>query len=193
MTRLLKTATAALVLGLMTTTPAVAQKLSPAVIVVVDMDQVIGESAAGKAASTEIQTKVNTLRTRANTLQTQLQTDAEQIQKGQADKTLAGAALESRAKAFGEKQQQAQQEIGRLENDVQRTRAFVVQQITDAANPIITTVMRERGASIALQEGATLQHSASIDITNDVISRLNTSTPRVSTKPPAQTTQPAQN
>lgn len=186
MNTLKKTAIAALALGFMAA-PAAAQKLSPPTIVIVDMDRIVNESAAGKTAGTEIQTKVNTLRTRANTLQTQLKADAESIQKGQADKTLAGAALEARAKAFGDKQQQAQQELGRLENDVQRTRQYVVEQITNAANPIITTVMREKGASIALQEGATLQHSASLDITNDVIARLNTATPRVSTKPPAET------
>lgn len=186
-----KTAIAALALGFMAA-PAVAQKLSPPTIVIVDMDRIVNESAAGKTAGTEIQTKVSTLRTRATTLQTQLKADAEAIQKGQADKTLAGAALEARAKAFGDKQQQAQQELGRLENDVQRTRQYVVDQITDAANPIITAVMREKGASIALQEGATLQHSASLDITNDVIARLNTATPRVSTKPPAETATPAQ-
>jgi Skp family chaperone for outer membrane proteins len=179
-----KTATAALLLGL-AAAPALAQQLSPPVIVIVDMDRVVNESAAGKQAGTEIQTRITGLQTRATTLQTQLKTDADAIQAGQANKSLAGPALEQRAQAFGQKQQQAQQEIARLEQDIQRSRQFVIKQITDGANPIITQVMRERGASIALAEGATLQHSASIDVTNDVVTRLNTSLPRVSTTPPA--------
>ena len=184
MTMLFKTVSAALLLGA-AAVPAAAQQLSPPVIVIVDMDRVVNDSAAGKTAGTEIQTKITNLQARAATLQTQLKTDADSIQAGQANKTLVGPALEQRAQAFGLKQQQAQQEIARLEADIQRSRQFVIKQISDASNPIVTQVMRERGASIALAEGATLQHTASIDVTNDVITRLNTSTPRVSTTPPA--------
>lgn len=184
MQKLTRTLTAALLLS-MSAAPAIAQQLPPAVIVIVDMDRIVNESAAGKQAATELQTKVTGLQSRANTLQTQLKTDAESIQKAQSNNTLAGAQLEQRARSFQEKQQAAQQELGRLENDVQRSRQHVIEQINDAAQPIITQVMRERNASIVLAEGATLQHSGSLNITNDVIARLNTSLPRVSTTPPA--------
>ncbi len=190
MTSMLKTASAAIALAF-AAAPAVAQQLSPPVIVIVDMDRIVNDSAAGKTAGTEIQGKITGLQARASTLQTQLKTEADAIQSGQANKSLTGPALEQRAQAFGQKQQQAQQELGRLEGDIQASRQYVIRQITDAANPIITQVMRERGASIALAEGATLQHTASIDVTNDVITRLNTSLPRVSTTPPAQPAQPA--
>ena len=183
--------TAAALLLATAAAPVVAQQLSPPVIVIVDMDRIVNESAAGKTAATEIQGKITALQTRATTLQTQLKTDADSIQAGQKNNTLTGPALEQRAKAFGDRQQAAQQELARLENDIQRSRQHVIKQITDAANPIITQVMRERGASIALAEGATLQHSASLDVTNDVVTRLNTSLPRVSTTPPAAPAQPA--
>ena len=184
MTKTVKAALAAMMLAGIAA-PAVAQQLSPPVIVIVDMERIVNESAAGKQAGTEIQTKVTGLQSRGQTLQNQLKTEADAIQAGQANKTLAGPALDQRVQAFGQKQQQAQQEIGRLEQDIQRSRQYVIKQITDAANPIITTVMREKGANIALAEGATLQHSASLDVTTDVISRLNTSLPRVSTTAPA--------
>lgn len=183
--------TAALLLATATlsTAPAVAQQLSPAVIIIVDMDRIVNESAAGKAAGTELQGKITGLQTRANTLQNQLKTESEAITAGQQNKSLAGPALEQRVRAFQQKQQDAQNEIGRVEQELQRSRAYVIQQITQAANPIITTVMRERNASIALQKDATLQHSASLDMTNDVLARLNTALPRVSTTPPAQPAQ----
>jgi outer membrane protein len=183
MTRFLKGAT--LALALIAAPVAVhAQALSPAVIVVVDLDRVVNESAAGKQAATELQTRVQTLQTRANTLQTQLQAEANAIQQGQANNSITGPQLEARAKAFGERQQAAQQELARSENDIQRARNFVLQQINDAAQPVITAIMRERGAQIALAEGATLQHSQGLNITNDVIARVNQSLPRVSTTPP---------
>ncbi len=169
--------------------PVSAQALAPAVIVIVDMDRVVNESAAGKQAATEIQGRITQLQSRAQTLQTELQTEAQAIQQGQANKTLAGPALETRAKAFGDRQQRAQEELGRLENEIGRSRAHVLQQIDTAAQPIITQIMRERNAQIALAKGATLQHSAALEITNDVIARLNTSLPRVTTTPPAQPAQ----
>jgi outer membrane protein len=184
MTTFLKSAALALALG-MAAVPAAAQQLSPPVIVIVDMDRIVNESAAGKTAATEIQGKITGLQSRAQTLQAQLKADEDQIRAGQANKTLAGPALEARIKAYGDKQQAAQQELGRLEQDIGRSRQFVIKQITDASNPIITQVMRTRGASIALAEGATLQHSSSLDVTSDVIAQLNTSLPRVSTTPPA--------
>lgn len=176
---------AALALTLIAAPVAVqAQALSPAVIVVVDLDRVVNESAAGKQASTELQGRIQALQTRANTLQSQLQAEINAIQQGQANNTLTGPQLEARAKAFEERQQAAQQELGRTENDIQRARAFVLQQINDAAQPVITQIMRERGAQIALAQGATLQHSQGLDITADVIARVNQSLPRVSTTPP---------
>jgi Skp family chaperone for outer membrane proteins len=165
--------------------PAAAQQLAPPVIVLVDMDRIVNESAAGKAAATELQGRANGLRARATTLQGQLQTDAQAIQQGQANKTLAGPQLEERAKQFQAKEQAARTELARGEEGLARSQQYVVQQITNAANPIITQVMRERGASIAMNERATIQHSASLNITNDVLARLNTALPKVSTTPPA--------
>ncbi len=184
MTSFLKSTAAALLLAT-AAAPALAQPLSPPVIVIVDMDRVVNESAAGKAAGTQLQTKAQTLQNRRTTLAGQLQSEAQAIQQGQQNKTLAGPALEQRVKAFQDKENSANQELARGQDDIARSRQYVIQQITTAADPIITQVMRERGASLALQKGATLQHTASLEVTTDVISRLNTSLPSVSVNPPA--------
>lgn len=190
MKMLLKAATAALLLAT-TAAPAVAQQLSPPVIVIVDMDRVVNESAAGKQAGTELQAKGQQLQTRRTTLAGQLQSEAQAIQQGQQNKTLAGPALEQRIKAFQDRETSANQELARGQDDLARSRQYVIQQITTAADPIITQVMRERGASLALQKGATLQHTASLEVTTDVITRLNTSLPRVSVTAPAAPAAPA--
>jgi Skp family chaperone for outer membrane proteins len=164
--------------------PVAAQQLSPAVIVIVDLDRVVNESAAGKAAATELQARATTLNNRRNALAQQLQTDAEAIQQGQQNKTLAGPALEARVKAFQDKENAANAELQRGQEDLARSQQYVVQQINTAAQPIITQIMREKGASIALAERATIQHSGSLNITNDVLARLNAALPKVSTTPP---------
>jgi Skp family chaperone for outer membrane proteins len=183
MTRIL--AAAAFTLSVPMAAPLSAQTLSPAVIVIVDLDRIVNESAAGKAAAQELQTRAQGLNARRQTLASQLQTDAQAIQQGQQNKTLAGPALEQRVKAFQDREQAANAELQRGQEDLQRAQQYIVQQITNAANPIITQVMRERGASIALAERATLQHTAALNVTNDVLARLNASLPKVSTTPPA--------
>ncbi|MGL6043527.1 MAG: OmpH family outer membrane protein [Sandaracinobacteroides sp.] len=184
MTRFFKAASLALLLA-GAAVPAAAQQLSPPVIVIVDMDRVVNESAAGKQAGTELQARGSQLSQRRTTLAGQLQTEAQAIQQGQQAKTLAGPALEQRVKAFQAKEQAANQELERGQQDLARSRQFVIQQITTAADPIITQVMRTRGAAVALQKGATLQHTASLEVTNDVIAQLNTSLPKVQSTAPA--------
>jgi len=176
-------AAALLIAGAMPAT-VLAQAAPAATIIVVDIERVVSQSTAGKQAMGEIQGRVSALQTRANTLQGQLKTEADAIQAGQANKSLAGPALETRVKAFRQKEGSAQQEIGRLENEIQRSRQFVLQQISDAVGPIVSQIMKDRGANIALPKAATLQHAAAMDVTADVISRLDKSLPKVSTTPP---------
>jgi len=170
--------------ALMSSAPVLAQKLPPATMLVADVDKVVAESTAGVAAAQQLQTRATTLRQRLETLQTQLRTEAQAIQTGEANKSLAGAALEARVKAFQEKQQAASQEMERGQAELQRAQAFVSQQIGQALQPILATMLRERGASLIVPSSAVLQHTAGLDATADLLARLNAALPSVSTTPP---------
>ena len=166
--------------------PVAAQTLPPAVVIVVDMDQVFANSAAGKQAQTELKTKLDAIQARVSQLRTSLGTEEQQL--GQSRPQAAGAELtawETKVRDFTARKTQAEQEVQKREQDFQAARQYVLKQINDAAQPIITAVMRERGASIALAQGATLQNAASLDVTADIIARIDKSLPRVSTTPPA--------
>jgi len=166
--------------------PAFAQTLPAAVVIIVDMDQVFANSAAGKQAQTELKTKLDAIQARVGQLRTSLGTEEQQL--GQSRPQAPGAALtawETKARDFTARKTQAEQEVQKREQDFQAARQYVLQQINDAAQPIITTIMKERGATVALAQGATLQNSASLDVTNDVVARIDKSLPRVSTTPPA--------
>ena len=91
----------------------------------------------------------------------------------------------TKARDFQARQQQAGQELEKRQSDLQAARQFVLKQINDALQPIITTVMRERGASVAIAKGATLDSASALDMTNDIMARLDRALPRVSTTPPA--------
>lgn len=168
--------------------PAFAQALPPVVMVVIDLDRIYSESAAAKMATTDLKAKDDALRARAQQLQTTLGNEQQQLVQTRPAENAPPATIqawETKARDFQSRQQQAGQELEKRQSDLQAARQFVLKQINDALQPIITAVMRERGASVAIAKGATLDNSAALDMTNDVMARLDKALPRVSTTPPA--------
>lgn len=170
------------------TAGAQAQKLQPAVILIVNMDTVASNSAAGKQAQTELQARFDSLQAKANTLRTQFGTESEALAKErpkETDAATAVAAWEAKVRDLQAREKSAVAELQKGDREFQESRNYVVKQITDAANPIITEIMREKGATIVMPEAATLQHAISTDITNEVIARLDKALPKVATTAPA--------
>lgn len=168
--------------------PVAAQTLPPAVIIVVDMDQVFQTSAAGKQAQAELKTRLDGIQSRLASLRTSFGAEEQTLVKSRPTPTSPPATItawETKAKDFQTRKTQAEQDLAKRDQEFQNSRTFVLKQINDGAQPIITAIMKERGATIALAEGATLQHAASIDVTADVVARIDKSLPRVSTTAPA--------
>lgn len=171
--------------------PVVAQTLPPAVIVVVNLDEVFQDSAAGKAAQTELKTRLDSIQARLASLRTSFGAEEQTLAKAQPAQGAAPAAIQAwqaKVKDYTTRKTQAEQELQKRDQDFQASRQYVLKQINDGAQPIITQIMKERGASIAIPENATLQHAASVDVTADVIARLDKALPRVSSTAPAATT-----
>ncbi|API58822.1 hypothetical protein BSL82_05470 [Tardibacter chloracetimidivorans] len=181
-------AATALAVSLPVATPAFAQA-AQAQIVIVDMEEVISTSSAGKGAQAVLQGQANSLQARVKTLTEGFQKEEEALRTGFQNKTLTQQAAEAKAKDIEGRKQSAQAEISGRQRTLQASQAHVLKQIDDAAQPIITAIMREKGANIALARGATIQAANSLDITAEVVKRLNAAKPSVSTTPPAQPAQ----
>lgn len=181
-------AATALTVSLPVATPAFAQA-AQAQIVIVDMEEVINTSSAGKGAQSVLQGQANSLQSRVKTLTEGFQKEEEALRTGFQNKTLTQQAAEAKAKDIEGRKQSAQAEISGRQRTLQASQAHVLKQIDDAAQPIITAIMREKGANIALARGATIQAANSLDITAEVVKRLNAAKPSVSTTPPAQPAQ----
>ena len=168
-----------------------AQRLPAAVVAVVDTSRIYAECTACRSAQTQLQTQVTQLQTRQQTLAGQLQPEGQQIQ--QAVQALNGqqpdAALRQRIEAFQQRQQQANQELAQGQQRIQSTQAHVLQQINQRLDPLISQAMTARGANIAMPVDATLAHAQTVDITADVLARLNQALPAVSVTPLPQQTQ----
>ena len=129
----------------------------------------------------------------SQTLTNQLRPEGEAIQA--AIQALAGkapdAALRARVQAFQKKQDDANQELSRGQQNIQSIQANVVRQINAQLTPVINQVMTTRGANLAVDQNATLAHSQATNVTADVLAGLNRVLPSVSLTPlPAQQQQP---
>ena len=177
-----------------------AQRVPNAQIVIVDTDRIYRECTACRAAQTTLQGMITSARTRAQQLGQPLQTEAQSIEQAAAAlrnqsgaaRTAAETALNNRAQAFQTRQTAAQQELSRLEQNIQSTQANVLRQINERLNPIVNQVMTTRGGNIALDTNATLARSAALDVTADVLAALNQQLPSVSVTPLPQQQAPAQ-
>ena len=176
---------AALIAASALASPAMAQRAPASVVVVVDTDRIYRDCNACRTAQTQLQTQLATLRTRQQTLEGQLRPEGQAIQT--AVNALAGkqpdAALQNRVKAFQQRQEQANQELAKGQQNIQSIQANVVRQINERLQPVINQVMTAKGANLAVDVAATLAHSQATDVTNDVLAALNTALPAVSLTP----------
>ncbi|HEY0414542.1 MAG TPA: OmpH family outer membrane protein [Allosphingosinicella sp.] len=195
---LIGTALAALSLAV----PAAAQQRTPAaVIVVVDTNRIYNECTACRAAQAQLQTMLTTAQQRQQQLGGPIQTEMQSIQQavtaaqGQpagAARTAAEASIRQRAQALDARQGAAQQELQRLEQNLQSTRANVARQIGDRLNPLINQAMTAHGANLALDFDATLAHAQGLDVTAEVLTALNAQLPSVSVTPMPASATPTQ-
>jgi outer membrane protein len=176
---------AALIAASALASPAMAQRAPASVVVVVDTDRIYRDCNACRTAQTQLQTQLSTLRTRQQTLEGQLRPEGQAIQT--AVNALAGkqpdAALQNRVKAFQQRQEQANQELAKGQQNIQSIQANVVRQINERLQPLINQVMTTKGANLAVDVSATLAHSQATNVTNDVLAALNTALPAVSLTP----------
>jgi outer membrane protein len=191
----IKTLATALTLSAALASPALAQRLNPAAIAVVDTDRVLRECTACRAAQTQLQTQVQQLQQRQQQLATPLQTEGQQLQ--QQVQALQGkqpdAALTQRIQSLQTRQNQANEELGRGEQNIRSIQAHVLQQINAKLGPIVNGLLTSRGATVVVDRGSVLAASPTVDITNDVLAQLNQQLPSVSVTPlPQPAQQPAQ-
>jgi Skp family chaperone for outer membrane proteins len=171
-----------------------AQRAPDAVVVVIDSARIYRDCNACRTAQQQLQSQISTLRNRQQTLANELRPEGEAIQK--AIQALGGrepdAALRTRVQTFQQRQEQAQQELSRSEQNIQSIRANVVRQIDERMRPIISQVMTQRGANLAVDVDATLAHAPATDATDAVLASLNSAMPTLSLTPLPQQQQQQQ-
>ncbi len=184
---------AALVATLTISAPAAAQKVPSASIAVVDLGRISNECNACKTASTALQAQVNALRSRQQVLSAPIQTEGQAIQTAvnALGARAPDAALTARIRALQTRQDNANQELGRQQQQIQRNQAHIQQQIDTRLGPVIEQVMQRRGANIVIEAGSALRVGAGLDVTADVLAGLNAVLTSIGTTAPAAPAAPS--
>jgi len=169
-----------------------AASAAPAVLTV-DLDRVLGECTACRAASTTIQGQIKQAQDRAQALDNQLKPELQALDA--AGRALNGkepdAALKKRAADFQARQQAAQAELANKQRTLESTQTNVQQQIANRVVLISEQIRVRRQADVVIAKNATLASNTAGDVTGEVLAALNQQLPSVSVTPLPQQPRPA--
>ena len=161
-----------------------AASAAPAVLIV-DLDKVLSECTACKAATATLQSQISAGQARAKALDAQLKPELQAIEA--AGQALNGkepdAALKKRASDFQQRQQASQAELGLKQNNLESTRSNVQQQLLSRVVLIAEQVRARRQADVVMGKNATFASNPASDVTTEVLTALNAQLPSVSVTP----------
>lgn len=186
MTKIAKAFAAAIALsGMMASVsaPALAQAVEPARIMIVNVEKIKNECLAGKDAGTQLKLKRDALQAKAKVVNDQFTKEAEALKGQQAVMDQAG--FEAKVNDFEKRRQSAATDLGKQEQDLQRSYQFVNYKIEETMYPIIKELMTQRNATIVLDTTQTLMIVGNNDVSATVIERLNAKLPKLATIVPS--------
>ncbi|HEU0118337.1 MAG TPA: OmpH family outer membrane protein [Alphaproteobacteria bacterium] len=161
-----------------------ADKMPAPVIAIVDVQRILEESLAAKNVQKQLETQ-----------RSKFQTEIEKEENGlrQSEQDLSKSHDQLSADAYAEREQQLRQRFLAVERHVQARRKVLDQAFTDSMNAvraalldIVSNVAHERGVNAVLVKQQTLWVDAPLDITNEVLSRLNAKLPQLAVKMPPE-------
>lgn len=138
---------------------------------VVNIQQIMRDSTAAQNVRTQLEEKSKGFQAEISKKQEQLQKEEQEL--GKQRSVLSKSAFDEKARAFGKKatdaQKEAQSKKSLLDNAFERALNEIQKAVTD----IIGEMAKEKGFSITIPTSQTLYYDTKLDITADVLSRLN--------------------
>ena len=160
--------------------PAVAGAAPPLVAVVVDVQRILDESLAAKSVQKQLETQ-----------RAKFQTEIENEENGlrQAEQDLSKAHDQLTPDAYSDREQQLRQRFSTVERHVEARRKVLDQAFSDSMNTVrenlqdvVTAVAHEHGANLVLIKQQVLWTDKALDLTDEVLAKLNTKLPQITVK-----------
>ena len=164
-------------------------------LLTVDIGRLYSDSAAGKSGTAQIRAKYEgQLQTANNAFNSAATAYNTQVEAARKTAKPDGALLPATQQSLGRAQQtvqQADQNLSRLQEEVNAVGGYVQRQILERAVPITEQIRAQRKADAVVPRGSVLAADPATDITTAVITSLDTSLKTVSIVLPQQGAAPA--
>ncbi|MFN7055517.1 OmpH family outer membrane protein [Hyphomonas sp.] len=152
-------------------------------IIVIDELRIFQESRAGR----DIVTKLQNIRTQldgevaplARTVDTLAEALQPKLQGKTPEQISADAAIVAEFNTFQQRRQELAQRQQVVSQEFTLTRQKALADFNTALEPVVLEVMRERGAQIVIEKDMALVVADSVDVSADVISKLDQRTPAI--------------
>lgn len=161
-------------------TSALAQNLPPAVIAVIDTQQIRRESLAGKDFSRQVEVIQAEFQTKYNKISEELKKEEAELQNKRA--LMTPQAFEDARKQFAAKYQNAQQDLQERQRNINLAISKANNVLSRALLPIFQRITEARGANILVERSQIVLPAAKLDITSDVITALDKVLPSIDVK-----------
>ena len=169
------------------------QNFGPAIpgVCVYHHDRLLAQSTAGQSVQAGMQRIQQEVQAELAQFEQFAQSEVQALQQGRG--TIPQDQFTQREQALNARVQEARQLAQTRDNELRYTQAMQLQQITQAADPIILALYTERGCGILISRESVLRVNPSMDITEAAIQRVNAALPSLSfTRMPVPAQQPAQ-
>jgi len=152
--------------------------------------QLMAQSTAGRSVQTRMEQLATEVQGEITPYATAIQTEAQALQTGAA--TIPAADQQSRRQALQQRVGEAQQLEQTRTEELRYTLSEQRRLISAAVEPILVAVYQEKGCGIMLDRESVFIVNPAMDVTGEVITRLNTALPSLSFNRLPVPAQPAQ-
>lgn len=146
-------------------------------IIVIDRNFILQRSSAGQDILNQTQNLSKAAETEFKSQETQLQAEANKLQQDLA--IAAPDVREQKEKEFTGKQQAFQNKVAQRQAEIQAGFQKAAHQIEVALEPILKTIMVERGANMVFDRSAVILSTVDVDVTPVAVQRLDKALPHV--------------
>jgi outer membrane protein len=158
--------------------------LIPPTVAVVDMQRVLVESAAGKSIQSQLDTERRKIRDQITRMQDELKSAQNQFIRTRS--VMAPEAANEQQQALQRKEADAQRTLQDRQEAFQKGESDAVNVVGDNMRDVVQQLAAERHIGMVLSKQAVISMAdKNMDITDDVVQRLNTKLPSVTVNIPA--------
>jgi len=140
--------------------------------------QLMAQSTVGQAVQARMQQLATEVQGEITPYGTAIQTEAQALQAGAS--TIPAAEQQSRRQALQQRVNEAQQLEQTRSEELRYTLSEQRRLISAAVEPLLVAIYQEKGCGIMLDRESVFIMNPAMDVTADVIARLNTSLPTLS-------------